>query len=666
MYLKSIRVENYRLLKDVTISFDSSLTLFVGKNNTGKTSIMHVIEFLLSNSTQLPFDDYPLECRQTLYSAIERYWQSESENPITDFKQSVPITKVTMTVDYSDDNMGNVSSFVIDLDENVNHAVIQVSFDISPRIETILEACKKQLDDLTKNEPKAEVRDKYLKSIVRKFFSEFFTMNIVAVNPTNAEDILEKKKSDLQNLFCLKVVRAERNMDESDDTNSNPLGTIMRSLFSTELEEMQADVQQSMLEIQNLVIEANYNLQGRINEHMATIVQNMLPFGYPAADDMKLHANTNIDLERRIKDETVLTYVSKDATETLPSTHNGLGYKNLIKISLELNEYARMLQKDRTKLPLLFLEEPEAHMHPQLQTTFVSYIDGFLTRAVGENIVQIVMTTHSAHVANTVEFNKVRYISRCANHVECKPMADFPKIGTDIEKAEHLDFLQKYMKLSYCDLYFCDKAILVEGASERLLLPAMIRKCKEAGDFANTDIPLSSQYFTIIEVGGAYSHHFYDFVDYLEIPTLILTDIDFVKGAHNSACSRAEAEKSSNGAINRWCKKVLGLEEKATVTIEQIIGLTANQHTEGYRHIEFEKEENGFHPRSLEDSILNCNRGIFGISEGNEPDFEKMKYKKTDFALMLLLDEEYKEYQIPSYIKDGLVWLNNQSRRGEL
>ena len=154
MYLKSIRVENYRLLKDVTISFDSSLTLFVGKNNTGKTSIMHVIEFLLSNSTQLPFDDYPLECRQTLYSAIERYWQSESENPITDFKQSVPITKVTMTVDYSDDNMGNVSSFVIDLDENVNHAVIQVSFDISPRIETILEACKKQLDDLTKNEPK--------------------------------------------------------------------------------------------------------------------------------------------------------------------------------------------------------------------------------------------------------------------------------------------------------------------------------------------------------------------------------------------------------------------------------------------------------------------------------------------------------------------------------
>ena len=350
MYLKSIRVENYRLLKDVTISFDSSLTLFVGKNNTGKTSIMHVIEFLLSNATQLPFDDYPLECRQALYSAIESYWRSESENPITDFQQNVPITKVTMTIDYSDDNMGNVSSFVIDLDENVNHAIVQVSFNISPRIETILEACKKQFDDLTKDEPKAEVRDKYLKSIVRKFFSEFFTMNIVAVNPTNAEDILEKKKSDLQ--------------------NSNPLGTIMRSLFSTELEEMQADIQQSMLAIQNLVIEANYNLQGRINEHMATIVQNMLPFGYPAADDMQLHANTNIDLERRIKDETVLTYVSKDATETLPSTHNGLGYKNLIKISLELNEYARMLQKDRTKLPLLFLEEPEAHMHPQLQTRF--------------------------------------------------------------------------------------------------------------------------------------------------------------------------------------------------------------------------------------------------------------------------------------------------------
>ena len=232
------------------------------------------------------------------------------------------------------------------------------------------------------------------------------------------------------------------------------------------------------------------------------------------------------------------------------------------------------------------------------------------------------------------------------------------------EKAKRLDFLQKYMKLSYCDLYFCDKAILVEGASERLLLPDMIRKCKDNGEFAGADIPLSSQYYTVIEVGGAYAHHFYDLVDYLSIPTLIITDIDFVKGTHNCACNKEEAEKSSNGAINRWCRKALGLTDGTTVNIDQILGLTEEQHSMGTRHLEFQKEENGFYPRSLEDAIMNCNRELFNIPEGNNPSFKDTGDKKTDFALKLLVEEAYTSYQVPSYIRDGLIWLNNQSRMG--
>ena len=105
------------------------------------------------------------------------------------------------------------------------------------------------------------------------------------------------------------------------------------------------------------------------------------------------------------------------------------------------------------------------------------------------------MTSHSAHVANTVPFKQVRYILRRPSDVICKNVDDFPtsiELPQDAEltetqknslitkeKAKRLDFLQKYMKLSYCDLYFCDKAILAEGAAERLLLPDMIQKCKE-------------------------------------------------------------------------------------------------------------------------------------------------------------------------------------------
>ncbi len=90
MYLSQMQIKNYRLLKDVSIDFDKSLTLFVGKNNTGKTSIMNIMEFILSDKKMLPFDDYPLDCRQTLYNAVKDYWSSNDENPILAFQRSVP------------------------------------------------------------------------------------------------------------------------------------------------------------------------------------------------------------------------------------------------------------------------------------------------------------------------------------------------------------------------------------------------------------------------------------------------------------------------------------------------------------------------------------------------------------------------------------------------
>ncbi len=144
----------------------------------------------------------------------------------------------------------------------------------------------------------------------------------------------------------------------------------------------------------------------------------------------------------------------------------------------------------------------------------------------------------------------------------------------------------------------------------------------------------------------------------------MITDIDVVKGTHGEKCQRDEAEFSSNGAINRWCRSQLGITDNNTVPIAQILNMTKEQHTDGYRHLEYQKEENNFHPRSLEDAIMNCNRDIYNIAEGENPDFNRSNDKKTDFALKLLMEEGFTVYQVPSYIRDGLVWLNSQSRTG--
>lgn len=336
-----------------------------------------------------------------------------------------------------------------------------------------------------------------------------------------------------------------------------------------------------------------------------------------------------------------------------------------------LTEFSRAVVANATTIPLLLIEEPEAHMHPQLQSTFVGFVSKFLKESIGAGRhLQTILSSHSSHVANTVDFKQVRYMRRTTNGVNCKDLQHFYQEGQTDEQKENLAFLQKYLKLSYCDLYFCDKAILVEGATERLLIPQMILKCAESGAFDNTTPPLQSQYYSLVEVGGAYAHRFYDFLDFLEIPTLIFTDVDFVR-ERNKKCQRSEALHSSNGAINRWCHDVYGIAVSKPIPIEKVIELSTDslKRTNALRHLEFQKEENGAYPRSLEESIQNVNRALFGIAEDATeiPLFEESESgeSKTDFAIKLLTDPKYEDFHIPTYIRDGLIWLNDQAKMPE-
>ena len=104
------------------------------------------------------------------------------------------------------------------------------------------------------------------------------------------------------------------------------------------------------------------------------------------------------------------------------------------------------------------------------------------------------------------------------------------------------------MTLTRCDLLFADAAILIEGTTERLILPKAIEKFDVAHG-----TNLSAQYLSIMEVGGAYAHLFYNLVDFLGLRTLIITDLDSVDGHNNQAkCKVSEGTHSSNAAINRW------------------------------------------------------------------------------------------------------------------
>lgn len=563
MYLSKLAIKNFRLLKDVEISLDPSLTMFVGKNNSGKTSIMQLVQNILVDSKPvLRFDDYPLVSRQLLYEAVQCLWNGEIH--VDDFLEEIDITSIRFTVDYSqeteDESLGGLAPFIIDLDDNISNAVIDFRFDICPQITDLLQTMHTEFDLLAGDK---ENKDNVLIEIVKSHFSELFIPTLLAVNPSDENDFQERSLIQLKQLLFLRTISAERNLDESEKDNPKPLAAIMSRIFAPDKEKVDETLKSAMEQLANQVEIANYNTQEQINLSMNNIAESMLSFGYPSAEDLVLKATTSLSLKNQIINNTDLAYVSKDELESLPSTHNGLGYKNLIKMSLILKDFANEVQKDVKRIPLLYIEEPEAHMHPQLQSTFIEFVEDFLKENSGGDRVQTLITTHAAHIANAVSFNNVRYMRRYKNYVECKNLSSFYEDAANSElKTENLLFLQKYLKLSYCDLYFCDKAILVEGAAERLIIPDMIRKCDIGGKFVSKP-SLAHQYFSIIEVGGAYAHRFYDFMDFLEIPTLILTDIDFVKNGKDK-CQIDEA-------IRFWGKEILKNSEECIKVIEETI-----------------------------------------------------------------------------------------------
>ena len=216
----------------------------------------------------------------------------------------------------------------------------------------------------------------------------------------------------------------------------------------------------------------------------------------------------------------------------MPDSYNGLGFKNLIYMVVEiLDLQAKWIEEEEKRPPLhlIFIEEPEAHLHAQLQQVFVRNVLSLLAapgEAEGAFSSQVVITTHSPHVLYERGFSPIRYFRRHVvdgeQSTQVLNLSAFQAGDAPKDRA----FLQRYLKLTHCDLFFADAAILVEGNVERLLMPLMIEK--EAAT-------LRSAALCILEVGGAFGHRFKELIDFLGVTTLLVTDIDSVTAAEEPA-----------------------------------------------------------------------------------------------------------------------------------
>lgn len=658
MQLAKIRIKNYRLLVDAELEVDPKTTLIVGRNNTAKTSCFECIGKVL-DGTQFSFNDYPLLKRENLYTDFASFMAKEIT--FEDLCERLEPISIEFLVDYSldapEDNLGALSPFIIDVDVDTTTALIRAEYKLKADEKSIWKILEPSYYVNGIFSPDDDVHNAIISS-----FHKLFEMTIYAINPKNAEDKQIKKQKELSELFPFHIIQAERRLGE-DGTQDNSLSSLISDFFDMSEDELDPSVSEKVKELRVIVETANKKVQQQSDSILSALVSNAVGFGYPNGEELQLGVTTQLNIDDQIKNQTQLSYTAGTSNERLPSTYNGLGYKNLIKMEFLLAAFAKKVEKcGDACIPLLFIEEPESHMHPQMQHAFAEYLEAFLAKITSIGI-QTLLTSHSAHIANTMVFSKIRYAQKTKTGVIYKNLNTFAE-----ENSSNIDFIRKYLTITKCDLFFADKAIFVEGASERLLLPDMIDKCAKAGNFDSQEYKLPAQYYALVEIGGAYAYKFIPFAEFLGIPCLILTDLDSVsgqKGANGriyySSVPVSRGETTSNETLKWWVrkKKEIPEDDNTQIALTDITSISPADKTRCRCHIEFQTTENGLCGHSLEEAIRNVNRTYYGLGDTpTEDDLEFSGKKKTDFALNLICECE--DYAVPAYIKNGLVWLNDQ------
>lgn len=512
MYISKLIIDGFRGFKHSEIEFQNGLNVIIGHNNGGKSTILVALRLALQYDARINLTAWDF-CQNVNLAVL---------------KEKAPSITISVYINEteSEDASDDVALFT-------NYAVATEPLLVSC-LTYVFFLPATELDNYKKDV--IEVSDKYSlfkiieNKYIRKYTHSKYGGPVERQNQAQSEDL---KKIDFQ------FVDALRNVDsEIYGGRADLLREVLNYFLDYDLEADENKKQkkeQRHAEFNKDTNEVIKKLVTRIKSGKNNIIEYANKTG-------ALVSNNKLNLGGEVNESDLLMVlnllIGNDFGTQIPIALNGLGYNNLVYISLllaKMQSHAKtdfMGSSNVKAFSVLAVEEPEAHLHPQMQYLFLQFLRDNINDG---HVKQVFVTSHSPSLVAKVDLNELFCLHKDSDG-ETKiytPKKVFE--GDDPGKK----FIQRYLDATRADMLFADGIIFVEGLAEQILLPVFADLMKVYDQWLKKHI-------IVVNINGRYFDHFIKLYDSknenaLNIKVACITDRDPVRKEKGKADARFKA-----------------------------------------------------------------------------------------------------------------------------
>ena len=458
MYISRLSIKNYRTFKDFTIKL-KPLTLIIGENNVGKSNLLDCIGLIFGQEVSY-FKRRVLEVADFNYDVVTAFKKEILDVSIPPDKILFP--EITISVDLTewDDDQETV---IADWYSTPDLKIATLTYVFAPHA---------KFDRINEIRQQREFIDNYKKDPTTQDF----------------DSLPESAQLDLINF---PVSKYHYNIYGGSGTNTlaggyhlNQLRFELLDALRDACSELVASHNNKLLfRILNAKDEAEYqDLKSQLVGLQKAVDENK------SLQDIKDGISKQLDKISLVTDETSnlvnLIFTLPDVSDLLKKIsliygdnpvkieRNGTGRNNLLFISLVLSYIEDVTRAQSAYFRIVGLEEPESHLHPNLQDHLAHNIETLIKVEGKQDLrkdIQLLITSHSTHITTKVNFENTVVLYKKDGHIQSHYILD--GFSATAKGQRQVKYLNKYLDAVNTNLFYSSKIILVEGISEKLLVP---------------------------------------------------------------------------------------------------------------------------------------------------------------------------------------------------